>query len=137
MTEQDRRPVQMRWVFKESFNPDGRPKGSKNRRTILREIAWQQYPVTQGGKKRKMPLLQIVVMKLAQKALDGTSSQATKEYERILEKYDPEPTHDNAGYLVAPADISPDDWIKRELEENKTLKPPPGVYDDEDDEDED
>ena len=96
----------MRWVFKESFNPDGRPKGSKNRRTILREIAWQQYPVTQGGKKRKMSLLLIVVMKLAQKALDGTSSQATKEYERILEKYVPEPTHENAGVIVAPAKIS-------------------------------
>ena len=123
----------MRWVFKESFNPDGRPKGSKNRRTILREIAWQQYPVTQGGKKRKMSLLLIVVMKLAQKALDGTSSQATKEYERILEKYVPEPTHENAGVIVAPAKISTEDWIKREKEENKTRKPPPGAFDNDED----
>ena len=133
MTERDERPVQMRRVFRESFDPDGRPKGSKNRKTILREIAWQQYPVMQGGKMRKMPLLQIVVMKLAQKALEGTSSQAVKEYERILEKYDPEITHENAGYIVAPADMTPEEWMERELEANKTRKPPPGAFDDDED----
>jgi len=134
MTEQDKRPVPTRWVFRESFNPDGRPKGSKNRKTILREIAHQQYQVTQNGIKRKMSLLQIVVMSLCKKAMEGPGSQAAKEYERLMDQYDPEATHENAGYIVVPAYISPEDWIARELEKNKTRKPPPGVDDIDDDE---
>ena len=133
MTEQDEKPVQMRRVFRESFNPDGRPTGSKNRRTILREIASQQYPVMQDGKKRQMLLLHIVVMNLCQMALEGTSSLAIREYERILEKYDPEAIHENAGYIVAPAEMTPEEWMAEQIEKNKTRKPPPGAFDDDED----
>lgn len=38
--------------FKESGNPDGRPKGAKNRATIVREVALERHTIIEDGKKQ-------------------------------------------------------------------------------------
>jgi len=54
-----------------SGNPDGRPKGSRNLRTVLLEAA--DYPVTVeiGGKQRKLSALEATAFRLAEKAANG------------------------------------------------------------------
>lgn len=53
------------------------------------------------------------------------------ELKRVEPEYRDKQTIDlnatGGGVLVAPADISPEDWIKREMEENAAKKPPEGV----------
>src|ERR1700720_3025698 len=54
-----------------SGNPRGRPKGSKNLSTLLKEAASDQVSATIGGKTRKISKIQATTMQLATKAAIG------------------------------------------------------------------
>ena len=54
-----------------SGNPNGRPKGTPDLKTIVRELLSAQVTVTEGGKKRKVSTLTATVMRLSEKALKG------------------------------------------------------------------
>jgi Family of unknown function (DUF5681) len=54
-----------------SGNPKGRPKGSKNLRTLLLEAADHPVTVEVGGKQRKLSALQATTFRLAEKAANG------------------------------------------------------------------
>jgi hypothetical protein len=54
-----------------SGNSKGRPKGSKNFNTILKEAAEDTVVATIGGKQRKITKLQATAMQLATKAAAG------------------------------------------------------------------
>jgi hypothetical protein len=56
-----------------SGNPKGRPKGSRNLRTVLLEAA--DHPVTAeiGGKQRKLSALEATAFRLAEKAANGAA----------------------------------------------------------------
>ncbi|MDF2369041.1 DUF5681 domain-containing protein [Sneathiella sp.] len=136
MSDNDTCPPSERRCRKNTANRGGRPKGSKNLKTMLRDIMLQEYVVTEDGKKKRRTMLQIALLQLRKEALEGTSPRAMKKFGQVMERYRPGIINEGAGVLLAPAEISAEDWIKRELEENKTLKPPPGVddiYDDGDD----
>src|SRR3954465_13304917 len=61
-----------------SGNPKGRPKGSKNLSTLLREAADDQASVTIGGKTRSISKLQATTMQLATKAAKGDQAAMNK-----------------------------------------------------------
>jgi hypothetical protein len=137
MSDKDTAQTPGRKTLKDGVNPGGRPKGSKNLKTMLQDIMLQEYVVMEDGKKKQRTLLHITLLNLRKAALDDARPRAMKKFAQVMERYRPGVINEDAGVIVAPADISPEDWIKRELEENKTLKPPPGVYDDDEDEDRD
>lgn len=112
--------------FKDFGNPDGRPKGSKNRKTILREIANETHVVREAGKRRKLTTLELVLLRLRNKAMEGKDRRAFKELHRLCQAHQPQTPKGNGGFLVAPAEMSPEEWIAEEEELNKTRKPPPG-----------
>lgn len=116
--------------FKESFDPTGRdggrPKGSRNRKTILREIAHEMHSVVEDGKPKRYSTLALVALKLRNTALVAKNTRAVTEFQRFVETYLPEARDSNVGYLVVPTPLSAEDWIAREEELNKTRKPPPG-----------
>jgi hypothetical protein len=54
-----------------SGNPDGRPRGSRNLRTVLLEAADHPVTVEIGGKHRKLSALEATAFRLAEKAANG------------------------------------------------------------------
>lgn len=113
--------------FKQSGNPKGRPKGSKNRKTIVAEIANEVHNVGRDGQRHST--LYLVLRQLRNMALEGKNGRAFEEYYRLLQAYQPEVVGSNAGYLVAPAPMTPREWIEKQEILNKTRLQPPG-YDD-------
>lgn len=53
----------------ESGNRKGRPKGSRTVGAILQEILRQRIPVTENGKTRRLPALEVILRRLTQDAM--------------------------------------------------------------------
>lgn len=59
-----------------SGNPKGRPKGAKNETTILREILNKRIAIREGGRTRKVSVLEAMLMKYVEDALKGNPKTA-------------------------------------------------------------
>lgn len=80
----------------QSGNPKGRPKGSKNLATIVREAAEEKVMVTEHGRRRTMSKVEVCVSQLMNRAAKG-ELPATKimlgllrASEAVLEAEEPE-----------------------------------------------
>lgn len=133
MADDDTRLASGRRRLKDDFNPGGRPKGSKNRKTMTCGIAFTLLRMQDGDRYITLSVIEAVLIQLRKAALEGTSPRAMKKFRQLMEKCQPDVINEYASYMVAPAEISAEEWIKRELEENKTRKPPPGAFDDDED----
>lgn len=61
-----------------SPNPKGRPKGSKNLKTIYQEAFDKKIEVTMDGESKKMAKKEVAIHQLAQKAAAGDDKATTK-----------------------------------------------------------
>jgi hypothetical protein len=52
-----------------SGNPRGRPKGSRSLGTILSDVIRQSIPVTENGRTRRIPALEVMLRRLANDAM--------------------------------------------------------------------
>ncbi len=98
-------------------NKSGRPKGSKNRKTMVREIAHEMHAVTESGRKRRRSTLELILLKLRNKALTG-NVRAYRAYCEFLEKYEPQNVGSDLGFMVAPAEMTQEEWIAAEMQKN-------------------
>jgi hypothetical protein len=114
--------------FKSSGNPKGRPKGSRNRKTIVRDVASELLTVTENGKRRRRTTLHVVLTLLRNKALEG-DIRAMEELHRLSKVLEPNGSDRAGGVMVVPAEMSVEEWIQEEEKLNETRLPPPG-YDD-------
>lgn len=96
----------------------GRPKGSPNRKTIVRKVANKTLTVMENGKRKRRTVLELVLLALRNLALEQKKARAFDEYHRLLETHQPQQVDETLGYLVVPAEISPEDWIAREMRDN-------------------
>ncbi len=70
-------PVQHRFQRGTSGNPNGRPPGSKNESTILREIMTRKIDNRSGGRVRKITVLEGILLRIADDSLKGNTKSAT------------------------------------------------------------
>lgn len=63
-----------------SGNPNGRPKGSKNLRTLVEDVANLKVNVRDGGRERKVNVLQAGLLRVAEKVVAGD----TKAFATLL-----------------------------------------------------
>ena len=103
-------PMKRRFKSGESGNRRGRPRGSKNRKTIVREIMNEMHAVTEDGRRRRRSTIELVLLALRNRAVEG-NVRAFRAYKKFLAKYEPQDTHSNRGYLVVPAAITPEEAI--------------------------
>ena len=61
----------------QSPNPEGRPKGSKNEATIIKEILGQKIKIREGGKIRTITVHEAMFRRFAEKSLAGDIKSAT------------------------------------------------------------
>ncbi len=114
-------PMQRR--FKGSGNLKGRPKGAKNRKTIVRAVANETHNLIENGTRRRLSTRNLVILRLRNLALEG-NVRAFEEFHRLEKAYGAQDADDSTGYLVVPAPISAEEWIAEQEEQNKTRKRP-------------
>lgn len=81
-----RPPKSTRFKRGVSGNPKGRPKGSRPVGALLQEIIRQKIAVTENGKTRRLPVLEIMLRRLANDAMRG-EQRSIKFLLSLLEHY--------------------------------------------------
>jgi hypothetical protein len=66
----------------QSGNPRGRPKGAKNEATILRDLLNRKIDVRDGGRTRKITILEAILRRFAEDALKGNTKSAAFLFNR-------------------------------------------------------
>jgi uncharacterized protein DUF5681 len=69
-----------------SGNPNGRPKGSRNVGAILSEVMKQKVSVTENGKTRRMPALEVMLRRLVNDAMRNDQA-ALKIVLPLIDRY--------------------------------------------------
>jgi hypothetical protein len=112
-----RPPKEHRFKPGHSGNPKGRPRGAKNADTLAREILSRPIKVREGGKERKVSVLEAMLMKFAERGLNGDAKAA----DFLLKLYrQAEGTTD--GEVLDANDREIFDVLLRELEANREEK---------------
>ncbi len=104
-------PLIRRFKSGESGNRRGRPRGSKNRKTIVREIANEMHTVIEDGQRRRRSTLELMLLALRNRAAEG-NVRAFRAYQKYLAKYEQQETHSKLGCLVVPAPMTMEESIK-------------------------
>ncbi len=103
-------PMKRRFKSGESGNRRGRPRGSKNHKTIVKEIMNEMHAVTEDGRRRRRSTLELMLLAFRNRAAEG-NVRAFRASMKFLAKYEPQDTHSNLGYLVVPATLTPEEAI--------------------------
>ncbi len=104
--------------FKKSGNPKGRPKGAKNRKTIVKMVADEKHTVHEKGKRRRRSTLEFVLLCLRNMALEDKNVRAFEEFHRLAKAYQPQEADDHVGYLVVPAPLTNEEFDKHAKKTN-------------------
>lgn len=100
----------------------GRPKGSRNMSTILRELASELVVVRDARGSRKVPLKEALLLKLRQLMVQG-DIKSDKFADKLRAQVAPEQAA-LPGLLVVPEPMSEEEWIRRAEIENQFKQAP-------------
>lgn len=92
----------------QSGNSRGRPRGSRNHKTIVKDIANETHQVNEQGKRHTRTMLGLVFVTLRNLAMTGKPS-AFKLLRHYLTKYQPQPASQTGGYVLMPPEITPEE----------------------------
>ncbi len=106
-------PRHARFKKGRSGNRKGRPKGSKNMRTIVKDILDRNVTITESGRKRNVRFLEAFVHQLAAKALNGS----TRDQIALLKTM-----HDFAPDLLKEADLPELITVRYVLPDGKSVE---------------
>ncbi len=85
----------------------------KTRKEIVREVASERHQLEMDGETRVCTTLELVTLKLFERAVKGGHQGAQKEIQRLLEQYKPERTGGTCGILLVPAELSPEEFMEK------------------------
>ena len=88
-----RPPKHTRFKKGQSGNPRGRPKGRKNRGSVVREAIEREVTIRENGKTRKVTVFEALVESMVSKALKGSINDQIKLI-GLIEKHVPEKLKD-------------------------------------------
>ena len=77
-----RPPAEHQFKPGQSGNPRGRPKGRKSEATILHELLNRVITVRETGRARKMTVLEAILLRFTEDALQGNTKTATFLFNR-------------------------------------------------------
>jgi hypothetical protein len=60
----------------QSGNPKGRPKGARNEATILHELLNRKISIREGGRTRKITVLEAILLRFTEDSLKGNTKSA-------------------------------------------------------------
>ena len=85
-----RPPKASQFTAGKSGNPRGRPKGSRPVGAVLQDIMQQKVAVTENGKTRRIPTLEVMLRRLANVAL-RSDPRAVKLLLALIDRYSDSP----------------------------------------------
>ena len=88
-----------------SGNPRGRPKGAVDRKTIVEQVFLARHTVIEQGKRRQRTVLELVLLALRNRAIDG-NSRAFSKFHDLFERYGPQDTRVEGAYIFMPEPLS-------------------------------
>ena len=86
-------PKRSRFQKGRSGNPKGRPKGRKNKGSVVREVIERKVTIRENGKTRKVTVFEALVESMVSKALNGSINDQIKLIQ-LIEKHVPEKLED-------------------------------------------
>ena len=98
-------PRQRRFKPGKSGNQRGRPRGSKNRKTIVQEVANEMHTITEDGQQQRRSTLELVLLALRNRAAEG-DVPAFRACMKYLMKFEPQESGSEGGLLVVGAGVS-------------------------------
>ena len=100
-----RPPRHSRFKPGRSGNPRGRPKGAVDRKTIVERVFLARHTVIEHGKRRQRTVLELVLLALRNRAIDG-NSKAFSKFHDLFERYGPQDTRVEGAYIFMPEPLS-------------------------------
>ena len=91
----------------------GRPKGARNHRTIVREVAMQQVTIKGDGGAKTVKIGEAMLLLLERRTMSGDVA-ADKALTRLRNQIIPQADDDECGFLLAPEPLGEEEWIRQQ-----------------------
>ena len=116
-------PLEHQFLKGTSGNKKGRPKGSVDRKKLTRKVAQRKHAVKVDGRIVRKTLLQLVIESMVRKAVTGAPSMVALSAE-IRAKVNPTQEKQEGGILLAPAELSREEFMAQEEARNSNAQDP-------------
>ncbi len=114
-----RPPKASQFMAGKSGNPKGRPKGSRPVGAVLQDILQQKIAVTENGKTRRIPALEVMLRRLANDAMRSDAG-AMKLLLALIDRYS-----DSPETALRPGDVLAEDQEDPRAISAKACRPRP------------
>ena len=101
----------------------GRPKGSRNERTIVREVARMQTTISEAGKEERVAIAEVMVRLLERRTMTGDVA-ADRLLAKLRQRVAPEDEGNKPAFLLVPEPLDAAEWIRRAEIRNGFIEPP-------------
>ena len=116
-------PAEHQFLKGTSGNKKGRPKGSVDLKKLTRKVAQKKHAVKVDGKIVRKTLLQLVIESTVREAATGVPSMVAL-YRSDPREGQSDPGQAEGGFLLAPAELSTEEFIAEEEARNANAQDP-------------